>query len=107
MENRNLNHKERYQLAAKRVKQIKGFYTHALIFALVNLVFVYINIQNLDEGESYFQWRNFITFSFWGIGLLSHAASVFLPNLIFGKNWESRKIKELMDKETSEIKRYE
>lgn len=101
MEDNSFNHKERYQIAAKRVKQIKGFYTHALIFTFVNLVFVYINIQNLEEGESYFQWHNFITFSFWGVGLLAHAASVFLPNLIFGKNWESKKIKELMDKENS------
>lgn len=93
------NHKERYQIAVKRVKRIKGFYTHAIIFAVVNLVFVYINFQNLNEGESYFQWRNFITFSFWGIGLLAHAGSVFLPSLIFGKNWESKKIKELMDKD--------
>jgi len=107
MDESKFNHKERYQIAAKRVKRIKGFYTHALIYILVNLVFVYINFQNLNEGESYFQWRNFITFSFWGIGLLAHAGSVFLPGLIFGKNWESKKIKELMDKDSNEIKRYE
>ncbi|WCO00722.1 2TM domain-containing protein [Psychroserpens ponticola] len=107
MDNNHFNQKQRYQIAEKRVKRIKGFYTHALIFTLVNLVFVYINIQNLNDGESYFQWRNFITFSFWGVGLLSHAGSVFLPSLIFGKNWETKKIKELMDKDSNEIKRYE
>nr|WP_321228453.1 2TM domain-containing protein [uncultured Psychroserpens sp.] len=107
METNEFLHKERYRLAAKRVKRIKGFYTHLLIYIIVNLVFVYINIQNLSEGESYFQWRNFITFSFWGIGLLSHAGSVFLPSLIFGKNWEEKKIKDLMDKDSNEIKRYE
>lgn len=107
MEESNFNHKERYQIAAKRVKRIKGFYTHALIFTIINLVFVYINFQNLNEGESYFQWRNFITFSFWGIGLLAHAGSVFLPSLIFGKNWESKKIKKLMDEESNEFRRYE
>ncbi|MFD2916227.1 2TM domain-containing protein [Psychroserpens luteus] len=107
METNEFLHKERYRLAAKRVKRIKGFYTHLLIYIIVNLVFVYINIQNLSEGESYFQWRNFITLSFWGIGLLSHAGSVFLPSLIFGKNWEEKKIKDLMDKDSNEIKRYE
>lgn len=90
-------HRERYQLAQKRVKQIKGFYTHFLIYILVNLIIVFINIQNLNDGESYFQWHNFITFSFWGMGLLSHAASVFLPNLIFGKGWEARRMKKYMD----------
>ncbi|WP_040278149.1 2TM domain-containing protein [Psychroserpens damuponensis] len=107
METRELAHKERYQLAARRVKQIKGFYTHALIYILVNLVLVYVNFQNLDEGESYFQWRNFITLAFWGIGLLAHCASVFLPNMIFGKHWEEKKIKEFMDKDSNETTRYE
>ena len=107
MDNSRFNHKERYKLAEKRVKRIKGFYTHALIFILVNLVFVFINIENLNEGESYFQWRNFITFSFWGVGLLAHAGSVFLPSLIFGKNWEDKKVKEFMDKDSNETKRYE
>jgi hypothetical protein len=101
MDRDTLIHKERYQIAAKRVKRIKGFYRHALIYAIVNLVLFYINFQNLDEGESYFQWRNFITFSFWGIGVLSHAASVFLPNLIFGKGWEARRMKKYMEKEDS------
>lgn len=99
MEKKELLHEERYKIAAKRVKQIKGFYTHSIIFVLVNLVIMYINIQNLNEGESYFQWHNFITLAFWGIGLLAHAGSVFLPNLIFGKHWEENKIKEFMDKD--------
>ena len=36
---------------------------------------------------------------FWGIGLLAHGLSTFLPYFILGKDWEERKIKELMDKE--------
>lgn len=95
-----LNHDEiKYHEALKRVKRIKGFYTHALIYLVVNIMIVIINIQNLEAGESYFQWHNFITLFFWGIGLLSHGLSVFLPTMILGKNWEERKIKELMDKE--------
>ena len=43
MDNSSLNHKERYEIAARRVKRIKGFYTHALIFTIVNLIFVYFN----------------------------------------------------------------
>lgn len=102
-----LIHKERYQLAEKRVKQLKGFYTHLIIYIIVNVIIVIINIQNLNDGESYFQWQNFFTLSFWGIGLLAHAASVFLPSLILGKHWEERKIKEFLDKDSEVHKRYE
>ena len=89
----------KYYEALKRVKRIKGFYTHAMVYVVINIMFVIINIQNLEPGESYFQWHNFITAFFWGIGLLAHALSVFLPTMLLGSNWEERKIKELMEKE--------
>lgn len=89
----------KYYEALKRVKKIKGFYTHAFVYLVINLVIVIINIQDLEVGESYFKVENFITAFFWGIGLLAHALSVFLPGMILGSNWEERKIQELMEKD--------
>mgnify|MGYP005609317061 CR=1 FL=1 len=89
----------KYQEALKRVKKIKGFYTHAIVYVIVNLMIVVVNVQDLNAGESYFQFKNFMTALFWGIGLLSHGFSVFLPQWFLGENWEEKKIKELMDKE--------
>jgi uncharacterized integral membrane protein len=90
---------EKYERAAKRVKRIKGFYTHLVVYVVVNLMIVVVNVQNLSSEESYFQWQNFTTLGFWGIGLLAHGMSVFMPDFIMGKNWEERKIKEYMDRE--------
>jgi hypothetical protein len=89
----------KYQEALKRVKKIKGFYTHAIVYVIINIMIVIINIQNLNEGETYFQFKNFMTAFFWGIGLVAHGLSVFVPNWIMGQNWEERKIKEFMAKE--------
>ena len=89
----------KYQEALKRVKKIKGFYTHAIVYVIINVMIVIINIQSLNEGETYFQFKNFMTAFFWGIGLLAHGLSVFVPNWIMGQNWEDRKIKEFMEKE--------
>jgi hypothetical protein len=89
----------KYQEALKRVKKIKGFYTHAIVYVIINIMIVIINIQSLNEGETYFQFKNFMTAFFWGIGLLAHGLSVFVPNWIMGQNWEERKIKEFMAKE--------
>ena len=91
--------KDRYERATKRVKRIKSFYTHAVVYVVINIMIVIINIQNMDAGESYFQWQNFTTLFFWGIGLLAHALSVFTQNFFLGKDWEERKIKELMEKD--------
>ena len=91
----------KYQEALKRVKKIKGFYTHAIVYVIINIMIVIINIQSLNEGETYFQFKNFMTAFFWGIGLLTHGLSVFVPNWIMGQNWEDRKIKEFIEKEKS------
>lgn len=98
MENKIIE-QEKYDRAAKKVKRIKGFYSHLLVYVVINIMIVIINIQNLDDGESYFQWHNFTTLGFWGIGLLAHGMSVFMPDIVLGKNWEERKIKEYMDKQ--------
>ena len=88
----------KYYDAYKRVKRMKGFFSHALVFVVINIMIAIGNYQDLKVGESYFQWHNFTTLTFWGLGLLAHGLSVFLPNLILGNNWEDKKVQELMDK---------
>jgi hypothetical protein len=99
----NFNPDERYRLAYKRVKRIKGFYVHALVFVLVNaylIVSSYDHTQYSDKDS--FNWGAFSTALFWGIGLLAHGLSVFGRNIFFGQNWEERKIQEFMEKDKSE-----
>ncbi len=89
----------RYEEAVKRVKKLKGFYTHAIVYVVINIMVVIANIQNYEPGESFFQFKTFMTAFFWGIGLLAHGMATFVPYFILGKDWEERKIKELMEKE--------
>lgn len=98
----NYNPDNRYNLAYKRVKRIKGFYVHTLVYVLVNLFIVAssFNKSSFDSG-GLFNWGTFSTALFWGIGLMAHGMSVFGQNLFFGQNWEERKIQEFMDKEKS------
>ncbi|WP_158728794.1 MULTISPECIES: 2TM domain-containing protein [unclassified Flavobacterium] len=88
-----------YDNALKRVRKIKGFYTHLIVYIVINIMIIVLNIQNLKPGQSYFQWNNFATALFWGIGLAAHGLSVFLPPVFLGRDWEERKIKELMEKQ--------
>lgn len=99
---KNYYEEERYQRAKKRVRSIRGFYTHAIVYVVVNLMIVIVNWQTLEPGESYFQWHNFFTLFFWGIGLLAHGLSVFLPMIMLGRNWEERKIQKFMEEERNQ-----
>lgn len=94
MDNFNLN-EIKYLEAQKRVKRLKGFYIHATVYVVVNLFLISINVKSDND---HLNINNFWTAIFWGVGLLGHGLSVFLPNFILGKNWEEKKIRELMDK---------
>ena len=95
------NPDESYNLAYKRVKRIKGFYTHLVIFIVINSI-VIINNSFQSSNTFLWSWKNFSTALFWGIGLLAHGLSVFGRNIFFGKSWEDRKIKEFMENEKSD-----
>jgi hypothetical protein len=99
----NFNPDTRYELAYKRVKRIKGFYIHALVYVLVN-AFIIISAFNRSEtgSEFFFKWQTFSTAFFWGIGLLAHGLSVFGRDLFFGADWEEKKIKEFMDQDKNQ-----
>ena len=92
----NFNQNEiKYLEAQKRVNRLKGFYIHATVYVVVYLFLIANNVQ---KGMDLSNIDNYWTAIFWGIGLLGHALSVFLPNFIMGKDWEEKKIRELMDK---------
>lgn len=98
MEN-NIEQKIRYRAAEKRVKKMKGFYIHALIYFCVNIFIIVSKAIDQMPGENFWDWNLFAVPLFWGIGLTAHGLSVFLPTFVLGKNWEEKKIKELMDKD--------
>lgn len=92
----------RYRAAQKRMKDIKGFYTHLLIYVFVNIAIFVVDIRYGDY-ESITDLSNYATIFFWGIGLFAHWASVFGPNFIFGKNWEEKKIKEILERDNKQL----
>ena len=97
------NPDERYELAYKRVKRIKGFYVHLLVYIGVNtFLIIGNNNESISSNHLFWSWETFSTALFWGIGLAAHGLSVFGNAIFFGQNWEEKKIQELMDKDKSE-----
>lgn len=81
----------KYRKAKERVSEIKCFYTHVFVYVIVMTLLVVLNFNTTD-----FPWVLFPALG-WGIGLLSHGLATFGHNIILGRNWEERKIKELME----------
>lgn len=83
---------KKYKLAKKRVEKLKGFYIHFALYLLFVPVFIYLNYIS----QAGFPWALF-PIAGWGMGVMGHAAETFNYNPFFGKDWEERKIRELMD----------
>ncbi len=91
---------KRYERAQKRVKDEKGFYSHLTVYIIINIFLLFINTDFINQGFSQWtQWHIYFTPFFWGIGLFFHWIKVFNPNIVFSKQWEERKIKEIMDQD--------
>lgn len=97
--------------AKKKVAALKGFYTHLLIYVVINSSLLVIKIIGSYYYGDYFMgplWHfsTFATWLFWGVGLSFHAAKVFKKNPFFNKNWEDRQIQKYMDEDRSDVKKY-
>lgn len=93
-----------YLKAKHRVNQIKSFYTHILVYTVINVFIITAKIlNNLRNGETFeqafFDLSTFMVAMIWGIFVLMHIFYVFVLPFLLGKNWELNKIEALMNDE--------
>lgn len=62
-----------YQQAKKRAEAKLGFYIHAAIFLIVNVILIIVDLVTSPD-KHWFYWP----LLGWGVGLLGHGALVFL-----------------------------
>ncbi len=84
---------EEYLKAKKRVHAVRAFYTHLMIYLIVNAILFLINLFNRSGG-----WWFFWPLIGWGIGVIFQGFNTFFPHGIFGNKWEEKKIREYLDK---------
>ncbi len=100
--------KDKYERAKKQMEEIKGFYTHLVVYLVINIALFLVNIGLFNKGwmgVEFNGWAIFSTPFFWGIGLVAHGLYVFQHKFRFFKDWEERKIKQYMDEEEEEFKK--
>ncbi|APZ47080.1 histidine kinase [Polaribacter reichenbachii] len=86
----------KYVKAVERVEKLKEFYQNLASYCIVIPFLIFINLR-FSPG---FHWFWFPIFG-WGMGLAFHFLEVNNYNIFLGRNWEDKKIKELMDKENN------
>ncbi len=84
---------KRFLKAKARVKGLKEFYGNLLAYCIIIPLLWWLNLMTTE-----FTWAIFPTLG-WGFGLLMHGMEAYGYNPLWGKGWEERKIRELMDRE--------
>ncbi len=74
-----------------QVRRIRGFYQHALIFIAVNAGLAVFNLLS-PTPKLWFHWP----LLGWGVWLVLHGVVTFSRGRWFGREWEERKVRELM-----------
>jgi len=101
-----------YNRAKKRATEERSFYKHATVYVVMNIIIIIFKIQisdyvNNEEYDNYLSWNLVSTPVLWGLGLLGHGLWTFrnrnglgklFNRSVFSKEWEEKKIKELMSK---------
>ena len=82
--------------AKEKVKRQQEFYGNLTSYCIVIPFLAFVNYRTMGWG---FMWFLFPLFG-WGFGLVMHAIQAFEWNPLFGSNWEERKIKDLMNKDS-------
>lgn len=85
-----------YFKAQKRVEDIKGFYGNLWSFIVICGGLAGLNLVTYPQ----YWWFLYPTIG-WGIGVAIHAMSVFHYMPFLGRDWEEKKIQQLMEKEKS------
>ena len=89
----------KYVRAVKRVEKLKEFYQNLASYCIVIPFLIFINLR-FSPG---FYWFWFPMFG-WGIGLTFHFLEVNNYTIFLGKNWEEKKIEQLMKKQQNKYK---
>ncbi|MBM3315022.1 2TM domain-containing protein [candidate division WOR-3 bacterium] len=88
--------KDLYRRARDRVTAQRSFFIHLIIYLLVNAMLFILNAATRDPDDGWWFYWPLIG---WGIGILSHAFSVFGAFGLFNRDWEEKQVEKMVRKE--------
>jgi hypothetical protein len=83
-----------YEHARRRVGQLRGFYSNLFVYVVVIAFLAVLNLVT-DRSYLWFLWAA----AGWGLGVALHAYWTFANHGVLGRDWEERKIREIMERE--------
>lgn len=93
---KNYQEEELKKLAVAKIRKIKNFYTHLVVFAIGWAVYLLKTYYGMPFNFPPLHYLNLFVMGIWTFIIVLDGISVFMSEVIFGKKWEARKLEKLM-----------
>jgi hypothetical protein len=95
-----IEEKELLELAKKRVKELKDFYIHLFIYAIGVTIYILKTYYSFPFNFFPIRHINWFVMAIWTFFLVAQAFRIFFSEVVFGKKWEDKKVKEILSKKS-------
>lgn len=92
------------EIATRRVVKLKAFYNHMFVYVIGVIVYVLKDYFGAPLNFFPIKYINGFVMWIWTTAFLISAVDLFASYKIFGKEWEERKLKSLLEKKTKKQK---
>jgi len=94
--NQNIAQKELFELAQKKVKKRRDFYIHLFVYSIGISFWLLKKYTDLPLHFFPIKYINWFVMAIWTVAICIQALELLLGELLFGKKWEARKMKQFM-----------
>jgi len=103
--NSNMNREEfDFRIARKKVIKLRSFYLHAFIYFIGLVIFTLKDYYGFPLNFFPFKYLNYVAMIIWSCVFVISVIDLFAYNKIFGKEWEERKVKNILGKRQKQQK---
>lgn len=95
---------ELQKIATKRVKKIRNFFIHALVYSIGLVVYILNRYFGFSIDFFPLDYLNFYVMAIWTFVFITDGIDLFLVEIVFGKKWENLKVKKMMDEDKEKNK---
>ena len=88
------------KIAVKRVKRIKRFYIHVMVYSIGMVIFIMREYFNAPLNFPPLHYLNRLLMSIWTFIIAVQRLKLFMREIVFGKNWENKQVDKMLESES-------
>lgn len=92
--------KELLELARKKAKKRRDYYTHLVVYAIGIVFWLLKNYTAVPLNFWPLRYINWFVMAIWTFAVVIQTVELLISELLFGRKWEAKKLKDLMQEQS-------